>query len=53
MLLPVMPPWLDISLAAAFVANVGLLVFFFIYAIAFRWAFDRFFGLPASAVQNW
>jgi uncharacterized membrane protein len=51
-LLPVMSLWLDISPVAAFVANVGLLVFFFIYAIAFTWAFDRVFELPASAVQN-
>ena len=48
-LLPVMSLWLDISPAAALVANLGLLVFFFFYAIAFTWCFDRVFGLPASA----
>jgi uncharacterized membrane protein len=48
-LLPVMSLWLDISLAAAFAANLALLVFFFVYAIVFTWAFDRVFGLPASA----
>lgn len=52
MLVPVMSLWLDISPAAAFVANLGLLVFFFAYAIAFTWAFDRVFGLPASARRN-
>jgi uncharacterized membrane protein len=51
-LVPVMALWLDISPALAFVANLGLLVFFFVYAIAFTWAFDRVFGLPASAVRN-
>jgi uncharacterized membrane protein len=51
-LAPVMSLWLDISPAAAFVANLGLLVFFFIYAIAFTWTFDRLFGLPASAAGN-
>lgn len=51
-LLPVMSLWLDISPAAALVANLGLLVFFFVYAIAFTWAFDRVFGLPASAAAN-
>ncbi|HSI53350.1 MAG TPA: PACE efflux transporter, partial [Ramlibacter sp.] len=51
-LLPVMSLWLDITAAAAFVANLGLLVFFFFYAIAFTWAFDRVFGLPASAVAK-
>ena len=51
-LMPVMSIWLEISPAAAFVANLGLLVFFFVYAIVFTWAFDRVFGLPASAVRN-
>jgi uncharacterized membrane protein len=51
-LIPVMSLWLDISPAAAFVANLSLLVFFFVYAIAFTWTFDRVFGLPASAVQK-
>lgn len=51
-LVPVMSAWLDISPAAAFVANLGLLAFFFTYAIAFTWAFDRVFGLPASAVRS-
>lgn len=48
-LTPVMSFWLEISWMAAFVANLGLLAFFFVYAIAFTWAFDRIFGLPASA----
>ena len=48
-LLPVMSLWLEISAAAAFVANLSLLVFFFLYAIVFTWCFDRIFGLPASA----
>jgi len=51
-LVPVMSLWLEISPAAAFVANLGLLVFFFFYAIVFTWAFDRVFGLPASAVKD-
>jgi uncharacterized membrane protein len=44
-LIPVMSLWLEISPAAAFVANLGLLVFFFVYAIAFTWVFFRVFGL--------
>lgn len=48
-LIPVMSLWLDISPLEAFIANLGLLAFFFFYAIAFTWAFDRVFGLPASA----
>lgn len=49
LLIPVMAVWLDITPLSAFIANLGLLAFFFVYAIAFTWAFDRVFGLPASA----
>ena len=49
LLVPVMSYWLDISFFDAFLANLGLLAFFFFYAIAFTWTFDRVFGLPASA----
>lgn len=51
-LVPVMALWLDISPLQAFVANLGLLAFFFFYAIAFTWAFDKVFGLPESAKQR-
>jgi uncharacterized membrane protein len=51
-LIPVMALWLDISPLAAFVANLGLLAFFFVYAIVFTWTFDRVFGLPASAAPK-
>ena len=51
-LVPVMAFWLDISPLDAFLANLGLLAFFFIYAIAFTWVFDRVFGLPESAVKR-
>ena len=49
LLVPVMAFWLEISFFNAFLANLGLLAFFFVYAIAFTWAFDRVFGLPESA----
>lgn len=48
-LIPVMALWLNISPVNAFFANLGLLAFFFVYAIVFTWAFDRLFGLPSSA----
>ena len=48
-LVPVMAHWLEISWQAAFLANLGLMVFFFVYAVVFTWTFDRVFGLPASA----
>ncbi|WP_370627473.1 PACE efflux transporter [Rhodoferax sp. PAMC 29310] len=51
-LVPVMALWLNTSLLNAFVANLGFLAFFFVYAIAFTWAFDRVFGLPESAEKH-
>jgi len=49
-LVPVMALWLDTTLLTAFVANLGLLAFFFVYAIGYTWAFDKVFGLPQSAL---
>jgi len=49
-LVPVMALWLDTTFLTAFLANVGLLAFFFLYAIGFTWAFDKVFGLPQSAL---
>ena len=48
-LVPVMAWWLGTTFLNAFLANVGLLLYFFAYAIAFTWAFDKVFGLPQSA----
>lgn len=52
MLVPVMAYWLDTSLLEAFVADLGVLAFFFVYAVVFTWAFDRVFGLPESAAAR-
>lgn len=49
MLVPIAAWWLDTTLLNAFLAELGLLAFFFVYAIGFTWAFDRIFGLPLSA----
>ncbi len=49
-LVPLMAWWLGTSLWAAFMADLGVLLFFFVYSFAFTWAFDRVFGLPASAL---
>ena len=50
MLVPIMAWWLDVTLLTAFVADLGILAFFFVYAIVFTWTFDRIFGLPQSAL---
>lgn len=51
-LVPVIAAWLDVSLVDAFLANLGILAFFFAYAVAFTWAFDKLFGLPPSAAPR-
>jgi uncharacterized membrane protein len=43
---------LETTFLAAFVANLGLLVFFFVYAVGYTWAFDKIFGLPQSALPT-
>lgn len=52
MLVPLMAFWLGISFIDAFVAEMGLLLMFFVYAILFTWAFDKIFGLPESALPR-
>ncbi|MBS0468919.1 MAG: PACE efflux transporter [Proteobacteria bacterium] len=51
MLIPLMAWWFDVGLWQATVMEAGLLLFFLVYTYAFNWAFDRIFGLPASAQQ--
>ncbi|MFS2004419.1 PACE efflux transporter [Duganella sp. CT11-25] len=48
-LVPLFAWWLDISLWQAFVLDLGLVLFFMVYTFLFSLAFDRIFGLPASA----
>ncbi|KQM78384.1 PACE efflux transporter [Xylophilus sp. Leaf220] len=48
-LVPLMAWWFEVSLWDALVMDLGLVVFFLVYTFVFNWAFDRAFGLPASA----
>lgn len=48
-LVPLFAWWLDVTLWHALVMDVALAVFFLVYTFVFTWAFDRVFGLPASA----
>lgn len=51
-LVPVMAYWLDVSLWTALMADLSLLAFFFVYTVAFTWAFDKIFGPPVSALGS-
>ncbi len=48
-LVPLFAWWLKVSLWQALILDMGLIVFFLVYAFIFNLAFDRVFGLPASA----
>lgn len=48
-LTPVLALALGVSLTEAFVTNLGLLMYFLVYTYVFNLAFDKIFGLPASA----
>ena len=48
-LVPLFAWWLDISLWEAFIVDLWIVVFFLVYTFLFSLAFDRIFGLPASA----
>lgn len=50
MLVPLFAWWLQVSLWQAFVLDLGLIAFFLFYTFIFNLAFDRIFGLPASAL---
>jgi len=49
-LVPLFAWWLEISLWQAFVVDLWIVVFFLVYTFLFSLAFDRIFGLPASAL---
>ena len=49
-LVPMFAWGLGVSLWQALVMDLGLVVFFLVYTFVFNWAFDRVFGLPASAM---
>ena len=49
-LVPLFAWWFGVRLWAAFVMDLGLIVFFLCYTFVFNWVFDRVFGLPASAL---
>lgn len=49
-LVPLMAWWFSLTLPVAFVAEIGLMIFFMLYTFSFNWAFDRIVGLPLSAM---
>lgn len=51
-IVPLFAWWLQISWWEALVLDAGLIIFFLVYTFVYNWAFDRIFGLPASALPT-
>lgn len=49
---PLMAWWFNFTLLYAFIAEIGLMVFFLLYSLSFNWAFDKIVGLPQSAAPS-
>jgi uncharacterized membrane protein len=50
LLVPLFAWWFGITVWHALVLEMGLALFFLGYTFVFNWAFDKIFGLPASAL---
>lgn len=50
-LVPLIAWRLGITLTQAFVLDLVFIVYIPFYTFAYNWAFDRFFGVPSSAVN--
>ena len=51
-LIPLIAGWMGISLWAAFLLDLALILFIPCYPFAFNWLCDRVFGRPASALPD-
>ncbi|MFK8250748.1 PACE efflux transporter [Ancylobacter terrae] len=49
LIVPLFAWWLDVTLVEAFLYDFALIFFFLVYTFLFNLAFDKLFGLPASA----
>ena len=47
--IPVVVWWLDMTLWAAFLTDIGFAVFFLIYAFAYNWIYDVVFPIPVQS----
>ncbi|MDP3290282.1 MAG: PACE efflux transporter, partial [Methyloversatilis sp.] len=47
MTLPLIAWWLSVSLLDALIVDLGLIVFYVLYAFFYNWAYDRVFPPPA------
>ncbi|MFJ4184284.1 PACE efflux transporter [Kitasatospora sp. NPDC089509] len=51
-LVPLIAWWLEVTLVRAFLLDLTFIIYVPFYTYAYNWAFDRVFGVPASAVND-
>lgn len=51
-MLPMIAWYLQIGIWEAFVMDMGLAIFYMVYALVFNWAYDRMFPLPEWQEQQ-
>lgn len=51
LLVPLIAWWLDITLIQAFVLDLVFIVYIPFFTFGYNWMFDRFFGVPSSALN--
>ncbi|MEA1063963.1 PACE efflux transporter [Apirhabdus apintestini] len=49
-LIPLIAWWMNVSLVQAFLLDVALIIIIPCYTFVYNWAFDKIFGVPASAM---
>lgn len=50
--LPLIAYWLDMSLLAAFIMDIGSMLFFMVYAIAYNWLYDHVFPITDESTTE-
>jgi uncharacterized membrane protein len=51
-LIPLIAWWMGITLLQAFLLDIALIVIIPCYTFIYNWAFDKLFGVPASALSE-
>jgi uncharacterized membrane protein len=46
--LPLVAWWLDMTLLAAFLTDLGFMLYFLVYAFVYNWVYDVVFPMPAG-----
>ncbi|MGY4963873.1 PACE efflux transporter [Streptomyces sp. 900105245] len=51
-IIPLIAWWLEVTLVRAFLLDLVFIIYVPFFTFAYNWAFDKIFGVPASAVND-